>query len=288
MWSSLPSLFSLLGLAALSLLLLAGFIGRSRFSVPGYLRTLWYFFLVFSAAEWISFAVAIWILALYAFPALREYFSLVDIRLQDRWAILVAYLCIPFVFYLIQIDWYGFFIVSIPVYAFLVIPFFVVLGGREAKGTLLSISVIDFGLFLLVYCMGHIGYLLRFSTWLALLLVLGVALCDLVDRLPRIAGRWLWRIVLLKYMLSAPLCLALCFWVGRLTQLPAPHRLALGLLLPLLVLMGNFTLRALEVDLGISPERLEPGRGRIFDAVKSYVFTAPVIFHYLRYFTDIL
>ena len=30
--------------------------------------------------------------AVFSFAALREYFSLVDIRLQDRWGILAAYL----------------------------------------------------------------------------------------------------------------------------------------------------------------------------------------------------
>ena len=64
----------------------------------------------------------------------------------------------------IQIDWYGMFIISIPVYAFLVIPFLIALGGKQTEGTVFSIGAIDFGLFLLVYCIGHIGYLAFFST----------------------------------------------------------------------------------------------------------------------------
>jgi len=52
--------------------------------------------------------------------------------------------------------------------------------------------------------------------------------------------------------------------------------------------MGNFTLAGIEADLGISADSLEPGRGRILDGLKSYLFTAPVVFHYLRYFTDVI
>ena len=70
-----------------------------------------------------------------------------------------AYLAIPFMFWFIQTDWYGMFIISIPVYAFLVIPIAITVGGRDAEGSVLSIGALDLGLFLLVYCIGHIGYL---------------------------------------------------------------------------------------------------------------------------------
>ena len=57
-----------------------------------YINYLWTFFLIFTVSEFLSFNVAIWILAILCFVALREYFTLVDIRLQDRWVILGAYL----------------------------------------------------------------------------------------------------------------------------------------------------------------------------------------------------
>ena len=103
-----------------------------------YLNHTWIYFLSFAVCERVSVTAGIWILALVSFWALREYFSLIHIRLQDRVGILVAYLSIPFMFYFIQIDWYGMFIVSIPVYAYLAIPLFVSLGGRETKGIVLS------------------------------------------------------------------------------------------------------------------------------------------------------
>jgi hypothetical protein len=40
-----------------------------------YLKYLWVYFLIFTSAELLSFGVAIWILAIVSFVALREYFS---------------------------------------------------------------------------------------------------------------------------------------------------------------------------------------------------------------------
>ena len=69
--------------------------------VEAYLRYLWVYFLVFCTAELFSITTALWLLAVVCFVSLREYFSLLDIRLQDRWGILGAYLVIPFMIYYI-------------------------------------------------------------------------------------------------------------------------------------------------------------------------------------------
>jgi phosphatidate cytidylyltransferase len=274
----------LLIFAVLSIVLAAGFASRSRFYPPTYLRYLWVFFLAFNVSQFVSFTIAVWILALLSFYSLREYFSLVDIRLQDRWGILAAYLSIPFMIYMVQIDWYGLFIISIPVYAFLVVPFLVAIGGKEASGTVFSIGVIDFGLFLFVYCLGHIAYLSLFSTWMAMLLVLSVALCDLIDRLFQRAGIGGRNGVLWRLLLSVPAVVALSVLVSTWTTIPIIHSVMLGVIIPLLVLGGNFTIGVIEKDLGIIRDKLQPGRGQIVNAIKSYLFTAPIVFHYIRYF----
>jgi phosphatidate cytidylyltransferase len=279
-----PQFYSLVVFGVLSIVLLAGVLSPSRFPAPSYFRYLWVFFLFFNASEWISFTLAVWILALFSFHTLREYFSLVDIRLQDRWGILGAYLSIPFVMYLIQIDWYGLFIISIPVYAFLIVPFLVVLGGEEAKGTVFSIGAIDFGLFLFVYCIGHIGYLSLFSTWMAAFLIVAVALCDLVDYVLRDRIGSGLKSAVFKFLVAAPLTVAVSLLLSRWTAIPALHATMLGLLIPVLVLVGDFTISAIESDLGIARARLQPGRGQVIHGIKSYLFAAPVVFHYIRYF----
>jgi phosphatidate cytidylyltransferase len=270
---------------ALSLLALL----RTRLRLPGpihiYLPYLWCFFLAFTLAELVAVKLWIWVLAVLCFLALREFFTLVDLRIQDRWGVLAAYLAIPFMFYYLQSDWYGMFIISVPVYAFLVIPFAVALGGK-AEGAVFSVGVIELGLFLLVYCVGHVGYLTYYSTWMAVFLVTGVAFCDLSafvlgsrDKAP-LRGNVLQ--ILVPGPILAILGLVLVPWSG----IPVVHSVILGFMIPVLVAIGSFTMDCLEADMGIDRTRLAPGRGAVLNSMKSYLYTAPVVFHYLRYFLD--
>jgi len=281
-----PQNLALMILGVLSALLLAASLGLLRGLVPSYLRFLWTFFLVLNVAEWISFTAAAWILAFFSFVALREYFSLVDIRLQDRWGILGAYLSIPFMTYMIQIYWYGMFIISIPVYAFLIVPLLIAMGGGDAKGTVFSIGLIDFGLFMFVFCIGHIAYLTRFSTWMGAFLIVSVALCDMVGRARSAKLNGQLSGTLLRYLLTAPLTVAVAIGMSGWMTLPLVHCVILGLLIPVLVLAGGFALRAIETDLGITEDRLLPGTGEVIHGVKSFLFAAPIVFHYIRYFWE--
>ncbi len=257
---------------------------RLRLPLPVqiYLPYIWTFFLVFTLAELVAVKIWIWVLAALCFLALREFFTLVDLRIQDRWGVLAAYLAIPFMFYYLHSDWYGMFIISVPVYAFLVVPFAVALGGK-AEGAVFSVGVIELGLFLLVYCVGHIGYLTFHSTWMAIFLVAGVAICDLLafalgsrDK-PPLQGN------LLQILVPGPVLAILGFALVPWTGIPASHSVVLGFLIPVLVAVGSFTMDCLEADMGIERNRLAPGRGAVLNSMKSYLYTAPVVFHYLRY-----
>jgi len=258
---------------------------KFHFPYDSYLNYLWTFSLIFAVSEVVSFEIAIWILAFLCFMALREYFTLVDIRIQDRWAIWGAYLSIPLMILLIQLDYYGFFIISIPVYGFLGIPFLVTLGGKEIKGTLLSIGIIDLGLFLLVYCIGHIGYLTLFSTWWAIMLIANVAVCDSIATLMRKWKSHRWSNVSTRCFVSIPITVSLTLALSNWTEIPWFHSIILGILIPVLAAIGRHTIRYIEKDLGISRDLLRPGRGQVLDNLRSFLYVAPVIFHYLRYFS---
>jgi len=270
--------------AALTLYVAAGLLAGRRLPAGCYLRYVWFFLCCFAITELLGFSVAIWMLALLCFWALREYFSLVDIRLQDRLGLLGGYLSIPFMIYFIRIDWYGMFIVSIPVYAFLAIPLLVTLGGREREGTVFSVGAIDFGLFLFVYCLGHIGYLLLYSAWMAAMLILAVALSDAVAfvvsrRTERAAVRHA-----VSVLSALPLTVGLNLLVSGWTDIPVGHAVALGLLIPALAAMGRHTIDYVKYDLGIRSADPLPGRGEILDHLRSLFFVAPVVFHYIRYY----
>jgi predicted CDP-diglyceride synthetase/phosphatidate cytidylyltransferase len=246
-----PSIFSVIALAVMLFLKGISLLSKGRITLPPSFPSLWMFFLSITVAEWFSFSLALWLLALVSFCALREYLSLVDIRLEDRWGILVSYLSIPFMFYLIHIEWYGFFIIAIPVYAFLLVPFFVALGGRS-RGIVFSVGALDF--------------------------ILAVTLSGWIHK---ILGRRPVHIKLpLQLAAAVPFCIGLASW----TAIPAGHAAILGILIPVSVCLCRYTLKELEQDLGIRADRLQPGRGRTIEGLKSYLYTAPIVFHYLRWF----
>jgi phosphatidate cytidylyltransferase len=281
-----PRATFLIAFLLLTVLFAVGKATHMRLPLRGHVPYIWLCFLSLGVCEFFSFKVGIWILAVLCFVALKEYFTLVDIRWQDRWAVLGAYASIPFTIYFIQIEWYGMFIVSIPVYAFLVVPFLIALGGKEAKGSLLSIGVIDFGLFLFVYCVAHLGYLALTSTWRALVVIFAVLICDLVacsvqtSKAPGL-GR-----TALRYLVAAPLTVLLFWGLSSWTGIPEEHSIVLGLLAPVLASIGRFTIAYIEADLGIDRERAVPGKGLIVDTLRSLFYVSPVVFHYLRYFVS--
>ncbi|MBI5867924.1 MAG: hypothetical protein HZB43_06485 [candidate division Zixibacteria bacterium] len=256
---------------------------RRRILHASYLGVTWAIFISFTIADLFSFAVGNWILALLSFVALREYFSLIEVRIQDRLAILGAYLSIPFMFYFVAIDWYGMFIVSIPVYSFLAIPLLITLGGKQREGTIHSIGVIEFGLFLL-FCLGHLGYLMRFSSWMAAALVIQVVVCDVSSYLLRDRLRSLLAETIARFLVPLPLTISVALLLSPWTGIPTRHSLIHGAMIPLLVIMGHRTADYVQVDLLGGEGALFPDRGRVLDDLKSFLFATPVVFHYIRYF----
>jgi phosphatidate cytidylyltransferase len=272
-----PILAAPIFLLLLLLVSLAGKLSGGRFRPPGYFGYFQAYLLASAMADFISFTPAVWLMAVISFRALREYFSLVDLRIEDRWGMLGAYLSIPFMFYLVQIDWYGFFIVSIPVYAFIVVPFLVALGGGDGRGSLWSVGALDFGLFFFVYCVGHLAYLAFYSTWLVVLLLLILALCE---RIRALTARWPRPAA---YLPACALGVAVSWALRPWTHIPAGAALFAGALIPTLAWMGGYTVGVLERDMGIGPADLEPGRGRVVDSLGPVLFAAPIVFHVLRW-----
>jgi phosphatidate cytidylyltransferase len=282
------STMTVLGIA-LGLTVVQGvrFVSGRRWPFGSYVGLTWAFFVAFATAGIWCFRAGNWVIAVISFLALREYFSMVEIRLQDRPAILAAYASIPFMFHFVTLGWYGMFIISIPVYSFLAIPFLVTLGGREKEGTVFSIGVIDFGLFLFVYCMGHISYLMSYSVWMAAMLILDVAVCDGTGCLLRDQARPAWAKFALECLLPVPATVLLSVVLSPWTAIPVRHSAVLGAMIPLLALMGRRTGSYVEADLGVAEEGIGPGRGQILDNLKSLLLAAPIVFHYIRYFLDL-
>jgi phosphatidate cytidylyltransferase len=270
--------------ALLSAIMLIGMISKKRIFCSKYLKYTWAFLLILLVSKLFSFSYAAIGWAIMSFLTLREYFSLTDLRIQDRVGILVAYLSIPFMIYLITIDWYNMFIISIPVYSFLVIPFLISISGKDFDGAIYSIGTIDFGLFLFVFCLGHLAYLSYLSCWMAVMLILSVAICDVI---PIVLGKKITSAknsYLFRLLMPMPLTVGLSLLMLNWTNIPMVHSIILGLMIPALVVIGYHTVRYFELDLGIVKEEMKTGEGQIIDNVKTLLYTSPIVFHYIRYF----
>ena len=89
-----------------------------------------------------------------SYLALKEYLSLIPTRRIDREVLLFAYLAIPIQYYWAAIDWYGMFIVFVPVWMFLFLPPLLVLRGRS-EGFLRAVGTISSGLMMTVFTLSH-------------------------------------------------------------------------------------------------------------------------------------
>jgi phosphatidate cytidylyltransferase len=123
------------------------------------IRGWWVMFLVFGLMLIVGQTGALVLFGFISFFALREYLSLVATRRADHRVLFwTFFIFTPLQYYLLSIQWLGFFIV-IPVYAFLFIPAAMAFRG-DSKAFLERAAKIQWGLMLCVYCLSHAPALL--------------------------------------------------------------------------------------------------------------------------------
>ncbi len=232
--------------------------------------------------------------------ALKEYLSLIPTRRADRRVLFWVYLTIPFQYYWAATEWYGMFIVFVPVYAFLFIPFRM-LFVTETKGFLAAIGTLHWGLMTMVFSLSHLAYLLVTPEGVnpngggpALVLFL-VLLTQLNDVSQYMAGKAFGKRKISPHVspnktveglvggviATTVLSMALAPW---LTPLTFWHSMAAGLLVSLAGFIGDLTISAIKRDLGRKDAgNLLPGHGGILDRVDSLSYTAPLFFHLFKY-----
>ena len=119
----------------------------------------WWMIGAFTLCILFNQTVAIVFLAFISYLALKEYLSLIPTRRIDREVLLFAYLAIPIQFYWAAIDWYGMFIVFVPVWMFLFFPALMALKG-ETQGFLRAVGTLSWGLMMTVFTLSHMAWLL--------------------------------------------------------------------------------------------------------------------------------
>lgn len=264
-------------------------------------KSWWLMIAVFSLALVLSRTAALVLFGFVSFIAFKEYLSLIPTRRTDRQVLFWAYLAIPVQYYWVAVEWYGMFIIFVPVYMFLGLAFVMVLKGAT-EGFLRAAGTLHWGLMIAVFALGHAAYLLVLpaegspvAAGAGLLLYL-IVLTEANDVFQYIWGRSLgrrpvmpavspnktWEGLLGGVATTVPAAVLLAPW---LTPFGWFHGLLAGLLIGLGGFCGDVTISAVKRDLGVKDSSsLLPGHGGMLDRVDSLTFTAPLFFHFTYYF----
>ena len=268
-------------------------------------RSWWIMAAIFSLAMVLSRNVSLFFFAFLSFLALKEYLSLIPTRRADRSVLFWAYLAIPAQYYWVAQEWYGMFIIFVPVYMFLLLPMRMVLVG-ETAGFLRAAGTLHWGLMTMVFCISHVAYLLVLGGGgsgavalgaasgpaLVLYLVFLTQFNDVAQFLwgkalgrhrvvPKVSPNKTWEGLLGGLLTTVALAVALAPVLTPFSRLQAAQA---GVIIGLGGFLGDIVISALKRDLAIKDSgTLLPGHGGILDRVDSLTYTAPLFFHFTYY-----
>ena len=274
--------------------------GRDYAELKTRISSWWVMVTVLAVAIVLSPVVSVAFLGFVSFLALKEYFSLIPTRRADRRVLFWAYLAIPIQFYWIGIEWYGMFIVFVPVYMFLFLPLAMLMTGKT-DGFLRAAGSLHWGLMTMVFAIGHAAYLLALpddgnpAAGSAGLLLFLIFLTQFNDVAQYVWGKLFGRNKVIpevspnktvEGLLGGVATTTLLAWLiaPYLTPLISWEAPAAGLIIGFAGFVGDVTISALKRDLGVKDSgALIPGHGGILDRIDSLTFTAPLFFHYIYY-----
>lgn len=263
------------------------------------LRSWWVMVALTVAAVTIDQRLSLIFLAGLSYISLKEFYTLVHLRLADRRAILLAYLAIPVQYWWVDGKWYIMFLIFVPVYMFLIIAFRLVVAG-ETQRFMTSVGKLHWGLMAFVFGLSHLAYLLvadisvSFEAGNTGLLVYLLFLAEFNDVLQYVFGKTLgrhkmsptispnktWEGFLGGLICTSGLAVALRF----LTPMSWQYALGAGVLIGVTGPIGGMVMSAIKRDVGVKDSgSMIPGHGGVLDRVDSLCFSAPLFFHYMAY-----
>ncbi len=298
---ALGGIFAILVVASVVVLALRTKLGaETNRELKQRIQSWWLMVAIFTIAISVSEIVSLVFFALVSFLALKEYLSLIPTRRVDRNVIFWAYLAIPLQYVLVGYEWYGMFLILVPVYAFLLLPMRMVLAGETAH-FLRAMGTLHWGLMAMVFSISHVAFLLVLPEEVnpnaggAGLVLFLVFLTQINDVSQYIWGKLLGRHKVVPavspgkslegliggLITTAALGVALGPWLTPLDQLQS---LGAGLIIGAAGFVGDVVISTLKRDLGVKDSgSLLPGHGGILDRVDSLIYTAPLFFHYTYY-----
>ena len=238
--------------------------------------------------------------AFVSFLALKEYLTVIPTRRADRTLLFFCYLAIPGQYAWVAGTWYGMFIIFIPVYMFLFLPIEMVIAG-ETRGFLRAAGTLHWGLMSTVFGVSHAAYLFMLpvsgsraaGAGLVLYLILLTEFNDVFQYLwgksvgkrrivPSVSPNKTWggfvggvATTVLVATVVAPF----------LTPMGHGGGAASGAIIGVAGFFGDVVMSSLKRDLGIKDtSEYIPGHGGVLDRIDSLTYTAPLFFHFIRYF----
>ena len=289
---------------------IAGFIARKRVTsdrakvtVAGVNTRLlgwWGMVAVFLATSWLGQSTTYVLFALSSFWALREFITLTPTRLADHRALFLSFfVVIPVQYYLLAVDWYTFFVVFIPVYAFLILPARSAING-DCERFLERAAKIQWGLMVCVYCLSYAPALLTlkipgYEGQNAKLLFWFVLVVETNDVLQFLWGQWLGRNYIAPKVspnrtwegfVGGVIC-AVALGTALYVVTPFSPREAawMSLAVTMMGFAGGITMSAIKRDRGIKAFGSGiVGQGGVLDRIESICFAAPILFHLTKYY----
>ena len=300
-WIGMFGVYAVLATATASILLL-----KSRLQEKDYgelvARTKTWAWIIAMATVVLALGTnaAIVAIGFISFLALKDYFTLVPTRKVDRRVLLWAYLCVPLQYYWVYLEWYGLFIIFIPVYALLFIAFRFILAG-ETSGYIKAVGTMHWGLMLTVFNLSHLAFLLVMPIKVDLpaggggLLFYVLFLTQFND-----VAQYFWGKLFGKHQVTEispgkswegliggviTTSILACVLAPFYTPFTWPYALGAGFLIASVGFIGDVTISAVKRDLGAKDSgSLLPGHGGVLDRLDSLTLAAPLFLHFTRYF----
>jgi phosphatidate cytidylyltransferase len=264
------------------------------------IRAWWKMCAIFATSLLIGRVGTLILFAIISFLAMREYMTLVPTRRGDHRTLFWSFFVImPLQYYLLGIQWYGFFAIMIPVLAFVYVPSSIAIAG-DTEHFLERAAKIQFGLMVCVYCNSYAPALLLlkipgFEGHDARLLLYLVLVDQMSDVLQYVWGKLIgknkiaWRVSPNKTwegfaggVISATALGTALWWATPFTPLQSA---GMSLIICIMGFAGGLVMSAIKRDIGIKDFGVViEGHGGILDRIDSLCFAAPIFFHLVRYY----
>ncbi len=259
-------------------------------------RSWWVMVLVVGGAILAGHTATVVLFAILSFMALREFWTLTPSRRGDHYALFLSFFVVlPYHYYLLAIEWYGMFIIFIPVYAFLLLPAVATLMG-DTNEFLARSAKVQWGLMLTVFAISHAPALLMLDTGVpsALLIVYLIIVVQLSD-----VFQYVWGKLIGKRRFSPNIspnktieglvggglsAILVGTMLHRMTPFSPLQAAAVSTVIVVAGFFGGFVLSAIKRDLKAKDwGYIIEGHGGVLDRVDSLTFAAPLFFHVTRY-----